>query len=67
MEKQNIDGLWTTKILMGYLKVSESTVEKLRQNGLPFVQLGGIIRYRRESVEAYVKENERTCKEAVTN
>ena len=37
--------LWTTKEVAKYLHVSLKTVFNLRKRGLPYVQLGGAVRF----------------------
>jgi len=41
------DQLWTTKRVAKYLHVSHKTVFELRKKGLPFVKLGGAVRFSR--------------------
>jgi len=50
------DKLLTTKEAAEYLNVSPSFLEKDRTNKkeVPFLRLGGIIRYRREDLMAYL-------------
>ena len=45
-----------------YLKVSESTLSRWRvdEKGPPFMQMGGIARYRYEAVEAWLASLEQT-------
>jgi excisionase family DNA binding protein len=46
--------LWTTKEVAKYLHVSLKTVFNLRKRGLPFVQLGGAIRFVPQEIRDYL-------------
>lgn len=46
--------LWTTKKVASYLQISLKTVFNLRKKGLPFVQLGGAIRFVPQEVRDYL-------------
>jgi excisionase family DNA binding protein len=47
-------GLWTTKEAAKYLHVSLKTVFNLRKRGLPYVQLGGAVRFIPQEVKDYL-------------
>ena len=46
--------LWTTKKVAKYLHVSLKTVFNLRKKGLPFVQLGGAVRFVPQEIRDYL-------------
>jgi len=46
--------LWTTKKVAGYLHVSLKTVFNLRKRGLPYVQLGGAVRFIPQEIKDYL-------------
>jgi excisionase family DNA binding protein len=46
--------LWTTKDVAKHLHVSLKTVFNLRKKGLPFVQLGGAVRFDPQEIRAYL-------------
>jgi excisionase family DNA binding protein len=46
--------LWTTEEVATYLHVSLKTVFNLRKKGLPFVQLGGAVRFVPEEIRQYL-------------
>jgi hypothetical protein len=48
------DKLWTTKEVARFLDVSLKTVFNLRKKGLPFVYLGGAVRFVPHEVSHYV-------------
>lgn len=49
------DGLWTTEDVARYLSVAPKTVRKWQLGGrLPFVKLGGLVRYVPEDVRQWV-------------
>jgi excisionase family DNA binding protein len=50
---QNSD-LWTTPEVAKYLHVSLKTVFNLRKNGLPYVQLGGAVRFVPQEIREYL-------------
>jgi excisionase family DNA binding protein len=48
--------LLTTKDLQEIFSVSDKTIKRWRKNGtLPFVQIGGAIRFRTEDVQAAIE------------
>ncbi len=47
-------GLWTTERVAQYLHVSLKTVFNLRKKGLPFVQLGGAVRFLPQEIKDYL-------------
>ena len=52
---QEIDSeLWTTERVAKYLHVSLKTVFNLRKKGLPYVQLGGAIRFVPQEIRDYL-------------
>jgi len=46
--------LWTTPEVAKYLHVSLKTVFNLRKKGLPFVQLGGAVRFVPQEIKDYL-------------
>jgi excisionase family DNA binding protein len=46
--------LWTTKEAAKYLHVSLKTVFNLRKRGLPYVQLGGAVRFVPQEIRDYL-------------
>lgn len=57
------DRLATPAELAEYLGLTVSTLaqQRCRGEGVPFVRVGRTIRYRWETVYAYLDEGERTC------
>jgi len=51
--------LWTTKDVAKYLRVSLKTVFNLRKKGLPFVQLGGAVRFVPQEIKDYLVNSRR--------
>lgn len=51
---QSEDQLWTTPRVAKYLHVSVKTVFTLRKRGLPYVQLGGAVRFVPQEIKAYL-------------
>ena len=52
---QEIDSeLWTTERVAKYLHVSLKTVFNLRKKGLPYVQLGGAVRFVPQEIRDYL-------------
>jgi excisionase family DNA binding protein len=47
-------GLWTTERVAKYLHVSLKTVFNLRKQGLPYVQLGGAVRFIPQEIKGYL-------------
>ena len=55
---QEIDSeLWTTERVAKYLHVSLKTVFNLRKKGLPYVQLGGAVRFVPQEIKDYLVTN----------
>ena len=46
--------LWTTEMVAKYLHVSLKTVFNLRKKGLPYVQLGGAVRFVPQEIRDYL-------------
>ena len=46
--------LWTTERVAKYLHVSLKTVFNLRKKGLPYVQLGGAVRFVPQEIRDYL-------------
>jgi excisionase family DNA binding protein len=46
--------LWTTREVANFLHVSLKTVFNLRKKGLPFIQLGGAVRFDPQKIRAYL-------------
>jgi hypothetical protein len=51
------DQLWTTEQVGKYLHVSLKTVFNLRKKGLPYVQLGGAVRFVPQEIRGYLVAN----------
>ena len=51
------DQLWTTEQAAKYLHVSLKTVFNLRKKGLPYVQLGGAVRFVPQEIRDYLVTN----------
>jgi excisionase family DNA binding protein len=49
--------LWTTTEVREYLRVSLKTVFNLRKRGLPYIQLGGAIRFVPQEIKDYLARN----------
>ena len=49
--------LWTTEKVAQYLHVSLKTVFNLRKKGLPYVQLGGAVRFVPQEIKDYLVTN----------
>ena len=49
--------LWTTHEVANFLQVSLKTVFNLRKRGLPFVQLGGAVRFVPQEIRDYLANN----------
>ena len=49
--------LWTTERVAKYLHVSLKTVFNLRKKGLPYVQLGGAVRFVPQEIKNYLVTN----------
>jgi excisionase family DNA binding protein len=53
------EGLWTTKEVARHLRVSLKTVFNLRKKGLPYVQLGGAVRFVPQEIKDYLVNSRR--------
>src|ERR1700722_13820370 len=51
--------LWTTERVARYLHVSLKTVFNLRKKGLPYVQLGGAVRFVPQEIKDYLINSRR--------
>ena len=51
------DRLWTTEQVGKYLHVSLKTVFNLRKKGLPYIQLGGAVRFLPQEIKDYLVTN----------
>ncbi len=51
--------LWTTEEVADFLHVSLKTVFNLRKLGLPYLQLGGAVRFDPQEVRGYLTSNRR--------
>jgi excisionase family DNA binding protein len=49
--------LWTTERVAKYLHVSLKTVFNLRKKGLPYVQLGGAVRFVPQEIRDYLTKS----------
>jgi excisionase family DNA binding protein len=53
------DNLWKTSRVAQYLQVSHKTVFVLRGNGLPYVKIGGAVRFDPNEVKEYLINSRR--------
>ena len=53
-ESSASDILWTTEEVADFLRVSIKTVFNLRKTGLPYLQLGGAVRFHPQEVRDYL-------------
>jgi excisionase family DNA binding protein len=51
--------LWTTNEVAEFLHVSNKTIFNLRKMGLPFIQLGGAVRFVPQEVRDYLANSRR--------
>jgi len=51
--------LWTTKEVAKHLRVSLKTVFNLRKKGMPYVQLGGAVRFIPQEIKDYLVNSRR--------
>jgi len=51
---------FTTKELCEFLKISKNQPVKLRKMGLPYIKVGGMIRYDKDEVQKWLKKHEET-------
>lgn len=51
--------LWTTEQVADFLQVSLKTVFNLRKTGLPYLQLGGAVRFDPQEIKDYLAKNRR--------
>ena len=51
------DQLWKTERVAKYLHVSPKTIFNLRKRGLPYVQLGGAVRFVPQEIKDYLVTN----------
>lgn len=56
-ESPTNDTLWTTEDVAAFLRVSLKTVFNLRKTGLPYLQLGGAVRFHPQEVRDYLLKN----------
>ncbi len=49
--------LWTTEEVAGFLRISIKTIFNLRKTGLPYLQLGGAVRFDSQEVRDYLLKN----------
>ena len=47
----------STKELCEYLNVSSKTLYNYRERGMPFIRVGGVIRYEKEKVMEWLANN----------
>ena len=52
-------GLWTTQDVAKHLRVSLKTVFNLRKKGLPYVQLGGAVRFVPQEIQDFLVNSRR--------
>ena len=53
------EDLWTTREVARHLRVSLKTVFNLRKKGLPYVQLGGAVRFVPKEIKDYLINSRR--------
>ena len=57
MADLDTDRVWSTKDVQRYLGVGQATVARYRAHrGLPFLTVGGLIRYNPDEVMAWVRD-----------
>ncbi len=56
IDRESVAPLWTTKDLARFLGCSERQVPRLREEGLPAVRVGGLIRFVPSRVMAWLLE-----------
>jgi excisionase family DNA binding protein len=54
LSRETDSELWTTERVAKYLHVSLKTVFNLRKKGLPYVQLGGAVRFVPQEIRDYL-------------
>jgi excisionase family DNA binding protein len=54
LSRETDSELWTTERVAKYLHVSLKTVFNLRKQGLPYVQLGGAVRFIPQEIKDYL-------------
>jgi excisionase family DNA binding protein len=59
LSSESDSDLWTTKEVAKHLHVSLKTVFNLRKKGLPFVQLGGAVRFVPQEIKDYLVNSRR--------
>ena len=59
LSPESDSALWTTKEVAKHLRVSLKTVFNLRKKGLPFVQLGGAVRFVPHEIKDYLVNSRR--------
>ena len=52
-----MENLMTTQELMDYLKISRTTIDRWRKEGMPYLSLSKAIRFEREEVLKWIKES----------
>jgi len=52
--------LWTTREVAEFLRVSAKTVFNQRKKGLPFVQVGGAVRFVPQEIKDYLANSRRS-------
>jgi hypothetical protein len=55
----NPEDLWTCKEVGKFLHVSVKTISELRKKGLPFVKLGGAVRFVPQEIRDYLVNSRR--------
>ena len=53
------ENLWTTRQLATYCHLSLKTIYNLRKRGLPYVQLGGAVRFDPQKIRDYLANSPR--------
>ena len=53
-------GLWTTREVATFLRISLKTVFNLRKKGLPYVNLGGAVRFVPQEIRDYLVNSRRS-------
>jgi len=59
LEETSSQNLWTTHQVSEFLHVSLKTVFNLRKKGLPYVQLGGAVRFVPQEIGDYLANDRR--------
>lgn len=54
-----MEEIFTREQLAKFLQVTERTIDRLRKEGMPFFKIGTNIRFEKEAVLKWLKENDK--------